>query len=336
MPAFMDFPRSMAKLLAMCAQTINGLHHVTAICGDPRRNHAFYTGVLGMRLVKKTVNFDDPSTYHLYYADGAGTPGSVLTFFPWPSMPNGRDGTGLISAIAFASSEAGLVYWQRRLAENAVEFRGPMRRFDEVYIEFEDPDGMKLEIVAADQAKAFQSWTGSTVPAEMQVRGFHSVTLSEAGYELTQALLTHQMGWTALREAGGRFRYQAPGGGPAALVDVLCQPGARHGLSGTGTVHHVAFRVDDDAAQLAWRKNLVGHGYNLSPVMDRKYFHSIYYREPGGILFEIATLPPGFAADEPAETMGTALMLPSQFEPMRHEIEAHLPPLNAAATKSQV
>jgi len=311
----------------MSHSPIAGLHHVTAVCGDPQINYAFYTGVLGLRLVKKTVNFDDPGTYHLYYADGAGTPGSVLTFFPWVNVPNGRDGTGQVSAIAFATSEAGLAYWQARLKEKKVEFRGPMQRMDEVYIEFADPDGMKLEIVAADQTAAFQPWDRSPVPPEMQVRGFHSVTLSEAGYELTQALLAHQMGWSLLKEKNGRFRYQAPGAGPASLVDILCQPSARHGLFGTGTVHHIAFRVADDEAQLAWRKTLVDLNYNLSPVMDRTYFHSIYYREPGGILFEIATNSPGFAVDEPAATMGTALMLPPQYEIARKQIETILPPL---------
>lgn len=306
---------------------INGLHHVTAICGDPRRNYDFYTGVLGLRLVKKSVNFDDPGTYHLYYGDGAGTPGSLLTFFPWGDAPSGRDGTGQVGATTFATSEAGLEYWEKRLQENDVEVRGPMRRFDEVYIEFPDPDGMKLELVVADQAAAFQPWAKSPVPPAMQLRGFHSVTLSESGYELTHVLLAERMGWKLLKQAGERFRYQAPGGGPAALVDVLCQPGARHGLPGTGTVHHVAFRVDDDAAQLAWREKLVGHGYDVSPVRDRNYFHSIYYREPGGILFEIATNPPGFTVDEPLDQLGTSLMLPRQFEPVRKQIEARLAPL---------
>jgi glyoxalase family protein len=161
----------------------------------------------------------------------------------------------------------------------------------------------------------------------MQLRGLHSVTLSEGGYERTHALLTHQMGWNQLQESSGRFRYQAPGAGPASYVDVLCQPGGRHGLPGVGTVHHVAFRVDDDAAQQAWRKRLVEFGYNLSPVMDRKYFHSIYYREPGGILFEIATNAPGFAADEPFDSMGQSLMLPSRYEAQRAQIEKGLPPL---------
>ncbi|HEY0946449.1 MAG TPA: ring-cleaving dioxygenase [Opitutaceae bacterium] len=316
----------------MSSPTINGLHHVTAICGDPQRNYDFYTGVLGLRLVKKTVNFDDPGTYHLYYADGRGTPGSVLTFFPWKDMPNGRDGTGQVSAIAFAVDEPGFAYWQQRLDEKLIPFRGPMERFGEVYLELEDPDGLRLELVVADQTQAFHPWSGSSVPPERQLRGLHSVTLAEEGYERTQALLSHQMGWTLVKESAGRFRYQAPGAGPASFVDLLCQPGARHGLPGTGTVHHVAFRVDDDPAQLAWRKTLAGLGYNVSPVMDRSYFHSIYYREPGGVLFEIATNPPGFAVDEALETMGSALMLPKQFEAHRSEIEAFLPPLAQAST----
>jgi glyoxalase family protein len=318
----------------MSTKTITGLHHVTAISGNAQRNYDFYTGVLGLRLVKKTVNFDDPGTYHLYYGDGEGTPGSILTFFPWDNMESGREGTGLVSATAFATSEAGLAYWQTRLAEKEVEVRGPMERFGEVYIEFQDPDEMKIEVVIADQSSAFKPWKGSPVPPAMQFRGFHSVTLSESGYERTHALLTHQMGWTLLKEGAGRFRYQAPGGGPASLVDITCQPGGRHGLQGTGTVHHIAFRVADDAAQIEWRKRLIDFGYDLSPVKDRTYFHSIYYREPGGILFEIATDPPGFALDEPAATMGSGLMLPRQYESMRAQIEKFLPPLQPAKSSA--
>jgi len=311
---------------------ITGLHHVTAICGDPQRNHAFYTGVLGLRLVKKTVNFEDPHAYHLYYGDGAGTPGSVLTFFPYAGLPPAREGTGQVGATAFATDEAGLAYWQARLQENQVEVRGPMQRFDEVYIEFTDPDGLRLEIAVADAAAAFQPWLPSPVPPVRQLRGFHCVTLAETSFELTQALLTHQMGWTLLRQSAGRLRYQAPGGGPASLVDVLWQSGARHGLPGNGTVHHVAFRVGDNAAQLAWRQTLLDFGQKVSPVKDRTYFHSIYYREPGGVLFEIATDGPGFAVDEPAEALGTALKLPPQYEPMRRQIETTLPPVGSFPT----
>ncbi|PTY06119.1 ring-cleaving dioxygenase [Opitutaceae bacterium EW11] len=316
----------------MNTHDIHGLHHVTAICGDPQRNYEFYNGTLGLRLVKKTVNFDDPSTYHLYYADGSGTPGSVMTFFPWKNLPSGRDGTGEVSATAFATDEPGLAYWKARLEEAGADVRGPKERFGETYLEFEDPDGLSLEIVATAAPTAFQPWKDSGVPAERQLRGFHSVTLSEAGYERTQALLTQQMGWSLVKESGGRYRFQAPGAGPASIVDVLCLPAARHALPGRGTVHHVAFRVDDDDAQRRWRETLAKLGYNLSPVMDRSYFHSIYYREPGGILFEIATNNPGFAVDEPADRMGASLMLPAQYEAARQEIEAALPPLEAKAT----
>lgn len=314
------------------ASPIKGLHHVTSICGEPQKNYDFYAGVLGLRLVKKTVNFDDPGTYHLYYGDGAGTPGSILTFFPFAGSPEGRIGTGQASVTAFATNEAGLEFWRSRLVQRGVEVRGPMERFGEIYLSFEDPEGLGLEIVVADQTAAFQAWSGSTVPPDLQLRGFHSVTLSEAGYERTQSLLTTQMGWTLVKQSGQRFRYQAPGSGPASLVDIVCQPAARHGLSGIGTVHHIAFRVEGDAAQLEWRKTLVGFKYNVSPVMDRTYFHSIYYREPGGVLFEIATDPPGFTVDEPLATLGTALLLPAQFRTIREQIEKILPPLVTTST----
>ena len=315
----------------MSTRQIQGLHHVTAVCSAPQRNYDFYCGLLGLRLVKKTVNFDDPGTYHLYYADGAGTPGSVLTFFPWVDAPVGRGGSGQVTAIAYAVSEQGLAYWQDRLAANKVELRGPTTRFDETYLEFEDPDGLKIELVVADQPAEFPAWAKSPVPAAMQLRGFHSVTLSESGREMTHALLTTQMGWTLVKEQGGRFRYQAPGGGPGSLVDVLVASDARRGLPGTGTVHHVAFRVDGDEAQQIWRNQLLELGYHVSPVMDRSYFHSIYYREPGGVLFEIATNPPGFTVDESVETLGASLKLPKQYESIRAQIEKALPVLKSAA-----
>jgi glyoxalase family protein len=304
---------------------ISGLHHVTAVCDSAQENYDFYTGILGLQLVKQTVNFDDPRGQHLYYGDGAGTPGSILTFFPMAGLPSGREGTGQVSAVAFAVSEPALDYWQTRLAENHVAFRGPMQRFDEVYVVFEDPDGLQLELVVADQAAAFHPSTRSSVPAALQLRGFHSVTLAENDYALTHALLSHQMGWTQLRESSGRTRYQAPGGGPAALIDVLSLPAARHGLPGAGTVHHIAFRVADAAAQSAWRESLVQLGYHVSPIKDRGYFQSIYYREPGGVLFEIATDTPGFALDESPDALGSALKLPPQFEAARAQLEKQFP-----------
>jgi catechol 2,3-dioxygenase-like lactoylglutathione lyase family enzyme len=259
---------------------IEGLHHVTAICGDPQPNYDFYVGTLGLRLVKKTVNFDDPGSYHLYYADGAGTPGSVLTFFPWPDLPSGRDGTGQAGAVAFATDEAGLDYWEKRLTERGVELRGPLERFGEPYIEFADPDGMRVEIVATAARETLSSPGRLKRASRYATQGFHSVTLLEAGYELTQALLVHQMGWTWKRNSAGASA-TGPRRRAASQVDVLCQPGGRHGLPGTGTVHHVAFRVADEAAQREWREKLLRLGHKLSPVIDRNYFHSIYYREPG-------------------------------------------------------
>src|ERR1043166_6256921 len=240
---------------------ITGIHHVTAICGDPHVNHDFYTRVLGLRLVKQTVNFDNPNGQHLYYADGAGTPGSILTFFPIAGMPHGREGTGQASAVAFAIAEPALDYWQQRLTQNGISFRGPMQLFHEVCLAFEDPDGLKLELAVVPHPSSFQPRTGTDVPEPMQVRGIHAVTLTESGYERTQALLTHQMGWTLLRDSPGRQRYQAPPQGPSSLVDIICEPAGRHGLDGIGAVHHVAFRVTDDLAQQTWRDTLIGFGH---------------------------------------------------------------------------
>ncbi len=313
--------------LADSDQLINGLHHVTAVCGDPSANIAFYSGVLGLRLVKKTVNFDDPGTYHLYYGDGVGSPGSIITFFPWIGSPSGRDGTGLVSTVSFATTEAGLDWWEARLKEHEIEVRGPMRRFSETYLTFADPDGLALEIVTTPVEPTYTPWDRSSVPSQFALQGLHSVTLAEAGYELTHALLTAQMGFLPLRDESARFRYQAPGKRASSFVDVLCQPGARHGLPGNGTVHHVAFSVSNEAAQAHWREKLRGLGYNVSPILDRAYFHSIYFREPGGILFEIATDMPGFAVDEAIDSLGSSLMLPRQYEPRRREIEARLPSL---------
>lgn len=315
----------------MPSPAINGLHHVTALCGDPQRNLDFYTQVLGLRLVKKTVNFDDPSAYHFYYADGAGTPGSVLTFFPWRDLPAGRRGTGQAGATAFAIPESASGYWEQRLKSHGIDVRGPQDRFGAPVWEFPDPDGLPLELVVAEPPAAFSPWAGSPVPEGHQLRGFHSITLVEERREPTHELLTRQMGWTKLAEAGNRLRYAAPAGGSATLVDVLVAPELHHGTSGSGTVHHVAFRVDDVPAQEFWKRKLGEAGHHVSPVMDRSYFHSIYYREPGGILFEIATNPPGFATDESLAALGTGLMLPPQYEGMRPRIEQSLPPLRTAA-----
>lgn len=309
------------------SKEILGIHHITAIAGDPQANLDFYTGLLGLRLVKLTVNFDDPTTYHLYYGDGVGHPGTILTFFPWPGAQRGRRGTGQVTATAFAIPPGALDYWTTRLAEHAVDFQLPAGRFGDPLISFADPDGMLVELIASTNLKAEHAYQAGTVPLEYAIHGFHSATLSEEGYLKTAALLTDTMGFELVQQEGNRFRYAVPSGGPASVVDVLCAPEEPAGKVAVGTVHHIAWRTRDDPQQGEWLKEIASLGYNVSPVMDRKYFHSIYYREPGHILFEIATDPPGFSVDEPAEELGTHLVLPPWLEPSRAQLQAVLPPL---------
>jgi glyoxalase family protein len=296
--------------------TIPGIHHVTAIASDPQRNVDFYTGVLGLRLVKRTINFDDPGTYHFYYGDRTGTPGTILTFFPWPGAPRGRQGTGQVVVTSFSVPGGGLEYWNQRLAGRGVQVERS-DRFDESVLAFEDPDGLRLEIVEHSQS--------STADGEPLLDGFYSVTLAVEGYERTALLLGESFGFQLTGEENGRFRYQATGRGPASRMDVLCSPDSRSGALGAGTVHHVAWRTPDDAEQQLWRMELHQAGYNVTPVMDRNYFRSIYFREPGGVLFEIATDPPGFAVDEPVEELGSSLKLPPWLEKRRDVIERALP-----------
>jgi catechol 2,3-dioxygenase-like lactoylglutathione lyase family enzyme len=312
------------------ATGIRGIHHVTAIAGDPQRNLDFYTGVLGMRLVKLTVNYDDPDTYHLYYGDRLGRPGTILTFFPWPGAPRGRQGTGQATAVSFSVPRDSLGYWADRLGSRGIQPSGPIERFGEQLLVFSDPDGLKLELVAAGPNGAQSGPDASPVPPAHALRGFHGVSLSE-GYERTASLLVEGLGFRPAGSIGNRFRYEGGPGGPGALLDLLCQPAAPPGRVSVGTVHHVAWRAPDDEAHRAWRRKLAGLGHNVTPVIDRKYFRSIYFREPGGVLFEIATDPPGFTVDEPAERLGTGLMLPPGLEPLRDRIELVLPRLRLPA-----
>ncbi|HLL88455.1 MAG TPA: ring-cleaving dioxygenase [Tepidisphaeraceae bacterium] len=308
----------------MTTPTLTGIHHVTAITADAQRNVDFYAGVLGLRLVKRTVNFDDPTSYHLYYGDGLGRPGTILTFFAWPGAYRGRVGPPQVGATALAVPAGSLGYWRQRLAAANVTVEEAGERFGEPAIAFDAPDFMRLELVAAAAAGPGEPWDRSPVPAEHQVRGVRSVALLEEGYERTADLLTRVMGFRKAAEDGNRFRYEVAAGGPGATVDVLCVPGQRHGSTGVGAVHHVAWRTPDDAQQKAWLAAVAAANLNVSPVMDRTYFHSIYFREPGGVLFEIATDPPGFTADEPAAALGEMLMLPPWVEKHRGQIEAHL------------
>jgi catechol 2,3-dioxygenase-like lactoylglutathione lyase family enzyme len=307
--------------------TLPGIHHVTAIAGDPQRNIDFYTAVLGLRLVKVTVNFDDPGTYHLYYGDGIATPGTILTFFPWPRAPRGRQGTGQVAVTALAIPPGALGYWMARLSQHGVAYDQLRTRFDEQVLAFRDPDGLVLELVARPDAPDRLAWAQGPVPAAYAVRGLHSVTLWEEGYELTAQLLTRMLGFRLIGEEQNILRYAVGAGGPGALVDIRCAPSAGRGSIAVGTVHHVAWRTPDDAHQLAWRERLVAAGLNVTPVRDRQYFHSIYFREPGGVLFEIATDLPGFTTDETVAELGTHLKLPPWLEPDRSRLERILPPL---------
>ena len=316
-------------------RTITGIHHVTAIASHPQRNLDFYTEVLGMRLVKLTVNFDDPGTYHFYFGNARGTPGSILTFFPWPGARRGTVGNGQVSATAFAVPPASFDFWRTRLETLANDVEGGGERFGEPVIRFTDPDGLPLELIATDAARSAESWTAADIPEHAAICGFHSATLAEEGYEKTADLLQRVMGLQLVASDGNRFRYHTGSGGVGRIVDVICTPDGKSGRLGAGTVHHIAWRTPDDAQQIAWRDTLVDGGYNVSPVMDRTYFHSIYYREPGGILFEIATDPPGFALDESPEHLGERLMLPPHVGRHRATMEQALPPLTLPHQKSR-
>ena len=316
---------------------VRGIHHVTAIASDPQRNLDFYVGVLGLRFVKRTVNFDDPHTYHFYFGDETGSPGSIMTFFPWPHARRGRQGTGQVAVTSFALPPRAIGFWVERLLKHGVKYEGPRQRGRggdvEHFIAFADPDGLLLELVAHPDAESRGAWDRAPgIAADVAIRGFHSVTLWEQHGTETERLLTDTLGFRAVREDGTTRRYAAGDGGPGTLVDVRTTGGFVAGQTGAGTVHHVAWRVKDDPEQLALRSAVLAAGYEPTPVIDRDYFHSVYFREPGGVLFEIATDVPGFSIDEPAERLGERLKLPRQYEPNRATIESILPPIHLPAT----
>jgi glyoxalase family protein len=310
---------------------IAGIHHVTAMAGEPQANVDFYTGILGLRLVKKTVNFDDPGTYHLYYGDEVGHPGTIMTFFPWPLARRGVQGAGQATVTAFSVPEGSLGYWTERLRRLDVAFDDPKPRLGEEVLTVLDPDGLRLELVAR-AGDGRQGWRGGPVPADKAIRGFDGVTLTEWNLDVTQEVLAGTMGFRRVGEEGNRVRFEVGPGGAGTRVDVLASPSAARGHVSAGTVHHVAFRAADEADQLAWREAIDDSGLHVTPVLDREYFHSIYFREPGGVLFEIATDPPGFTRDETVESLGSGLKLPPWLEPSRDRIEAALPPIAAHAT----
>ncbi len=305
---------------------INGLHHVTALASDAQAKVDFYTGVLGLRLIKKTVNFDAPEVYHFYFGNAGGSPGTIMTFFPYAGLQRGTRGTGQVSFTAFSVPEGAVSYWLDRLTRLKVQHEGPAQRFGRTVITMYDNDGLGLELIA-DPNDARQPWDNGDVPVEHAVRGFHSVTLLVADRQPTAALLTDHMDHELIAQEGDRYRYSSGGDVPGYLVDVVHAPDERRALQGAGTVHHVAFSVKDDADQVKVRELLNEAGMHTTPVVDRDYFHSIYFREPGHILFEVATEAPGFTVDETFEGLGTALKLPRQHEHLRTELERTLPPI---------
>jgi catechol 2,3-dioxygenase-like lactoylglutathione lyase family enzyme len=297
---------------------------VTAIASDPQRNLDFYSGVLGLRLVKLTVNFDDPDTYHLYYGDALGRPGTLLTFFHWPGAPRGRAGTRQVRAVSLSIPEGASEYWVHRLQAHGILFEVHARFGDEV-ISFSDPERLHLELVASNDDR--EPFFSGLVPAEHAIRNIHGVTLAEEEYGRTAALLGATLGLRLAGESGGRTRFITERGGAGAVVDVESLPGLQPGRIGAGSVHHVAFRAPDAPAQESWRGEVLRAGRRVTPVVDRHYFRSIYFREPGGVRFEIATEAPGFTVDESAVALGTHLMLPSWLEARRPQLEKALPPL---------
>ncbi len=306
---------------------IRGLHHVTAVARDPQRNVDFYRNVLGQRLVKRTVNFDSPDTYHFYFADETGTPGSVLTFFAWPNMRKGVRGNGETNAVAYNVPIGSLEFWQERLKQNGITPNPAESRFGQNVLAFTDPDGMGVELVEVQHLPAIQHWQEGPIPQKYALHGFHSVTLWLDEVELTSALLTQGMGYQFAGAEQNRHRFKSDESALGYIVDLVHRPGKMQAGFGAGSIHHIAFRVPTDDAQLQYQTMLAQVGFRVSPVMDRSYFHSIYFREQGGVLFEIATDTPGFLRDEARETLGEALKLPEWFEVNRAEIEASLQPL---------
>jgi glyoxalase family protein len=306
--------------------TTAGLHHITAMAGDPRRNVTFYTQTLGLRLIKKTVNFDDPGTYHLYYGDEHGTPGTVLTFFPFANARQGQRGAGEASETSFAVPPGALPFWQARFTEHGVAHEPVKTMFGEAVLSFNDPDGMSHQLIEVSGAATTAGYAAAGVPASHAIRGFAGVTLHSRHADATGAVL-ETMGYRLLAEENNLQRWESTGAELGMRIDIRNASGDGTGHMGAGTIHHIAFRAADDAAQAQMAEKLTKAGAQVTEQRDRQYFRSVYFREPGGVLFEIATDAPGFAVDEPTDALGTGLMLPKWLEARRVAIEGTLPPL---------
>ncbi len=311
---------------------ITGIHHVTAIASDAQKNIDFYAGILGVRLIKQTVNFDASGVYHFYYGDEVGHPGSIITFFPYQGLVSGRQGKGMLNTTTFSVATASLDYWLKRLKQFNIDYKNPVERFaGELVVYFEDGDGLGLELIFNDKDER-PGFTYGHIPLEHAIKGFYNVEIWEEGYERTAGLLTEQLDHELIAEKGNRFRFAATNT-PGNYVDIICSPDSLKGLSGSGTVHHIAFSTPDKTTQTDVRLKIVKRMLNPTPVLDRNYFTSIYFREPGGVLFEVATAGPGFDIDENLDHLGEALKLPAQYEPERKQIESHLPPITVDIKK---
>jgi glyoxalase family protein len=305
-----------------------GLHHITAIAGNARRNLEFYTKVLGLRLVKKTVNFDDPGTYHFYFGDEQGTPGSILTFFPWEGIKQGHTGTGMATEIGYSVPSGSLDFWLEHLQRYKVKHDEQNEKFGEKYISFRDPDGLKINLIVPENDDSRKPWVTNEIDKDVATRGFHSVTLMLKNVTPTAKILTDIFGYQLLKQDGMNYRFSTDAIENASIVDIIEAPGVAAGVVAGGTNHHVAFRVKDDTILMDYREKIESIGLNITPKIDRDYFFSLYFREPGGILFELATDNPGFTKDESLSELGTHLKLPRQYESSRIEIEKVLPVVN--------
>ena len=311
---------------------ISGIHHITAIASSVSENLAFYEEALGLRLVKKTVNFDDPYTYHLYYGDSRGSPGTIITFFPWEKLPRGRAGAGMVTSIALSISMGSVDHWRNRLNCEGIETKEGSRFGDHV-IQFEDPHGLSLELVETPTAHSALIQSSNQKSDPYRIVGFHSATALLNSLKETQSLLLNLLGMVLHDKEGIRYRFKMERDDFFGhFYDVVIDAQAETGRQGGGTVHHIAFRTPTDDEQKNWQKSLMDKGFSVTPIRDRKYFKSIYFHEPGGVLFEIATDPPGFTVDEPYERLGRDLKLPAQYEFMRTDIESRLPKLPATGS----
>lgn len=306
---------------------ILGLHHITAIAGDAQRNYDFYTKTLGFRLVKKTVNFDDPQTYHFYFGDEVGTPGTILTFFPWANVRQGKNGVGMVTEIGYSVPKGSLDFWKSRFEKLNIRHDILSERFDEKYLSFQDLDGLWLNLIEAKHKDERKGWETDEIKAGEAIKGFHTVILTLNNIKATADILTDIFGYKQIEQDDNLYRYQTDAVENAAIVDLLEMPQAQRGINAAGTNHHVAFRVKDEEDLMTVREKVVARGLQITEKINRNYFFSLYFREPGGVLFEIATDNPGFATDETVENLGSSLQLPDQYEPMRDQIEKGLPKL---------